>query len=103
MRGSVIEGADGQEGKSPDSKRITFTYADMSGCVRNGKTTASADADLFFFEAGNSFPLRYNPRKPERYFVPGVYSPSGRFVVALIFFAVASAGLIKLILMYSPQ
>lgn len=95
----LIEGAEGPDGKSPDSKEIEFTYQDTSGCVQNGNTRAYADADLFFVDVGDTFPLRYNPRKPERYFIFGTYSPSAWFIAMLIFFALIAAGLIRLFLM----
>jgi hypothetical protein len=97
----LVEGAEGADGKSPDSKKIEFTYKDASGCVQNGKTRASADADLFFVDVGDTFRLRYNPRRPERYFVFGAYSPSAWLIAMLISFALVAAGLIKLVLMYS--
>jgi hypothetical protein len=97
-----VEGAEGSDGKSPDSKKIEFTYEDAGGCVQNGKTRASADADPFLIDVGDKFRLRYDPRRPERYFVLGAYSPSAWFVVMLISFALLAAGLIRLVLMCSP-
>ena len=85
-------------GEGPDSKKIEFTYQDASGCVQNGKTEAIVDADLFFLDVGDTFPLRYNPRKPERYFVLGTYSPSSWLVLTLVLFALIAAGLIRLLL-----
>jgi hypothetical protein len=91
-----VPGIDGADGKSPDAKKIEFTYRDGSGWIRKGTALAQENTDLFFSNTGESFRVRYNPKKPDRYFVPGVHSTSDWFVGTFVFFALLIAGSIEL-------
>jgi len=97
----IIEGQDGGDGKAPDSKKIDFIYSDANGRVHRGEISPIEGADFFYIDAGNSFPVRFNLRKPESYFAAGAHSASSWTFATFFFLAVLAAGIIKLILVAS--
>jgi hypothetical protein len=101
LSAELIEGQYGPDGKLPDNKKIAFIYPDGSGRAHSGEITPTEEADLFFIDAGDTFAVKFNPRKPENYFVTGAHSVTSWTVATFIFFAVLAAGIIKLILLIS--
>ena len=91
-----VEGGYGADGKLPDAQKVGFTYHDAAGNSRSGKVNAYEDADLFFIEVGSNFPIRYNPKRTENYFVRGAQGDSSSFTT-LILLGFLTAGLIELI------
>jgi hypothetical protein len=96
----LIPGHDATEGRSLDGKKIEFTYQDACGRAWNGTTLAYENTDLFYFEAGDIFRRKYDPGKPQRYFVQGAYSSSGTFILTFIVIALLVVGSIELARLY---
>ncbi len=91
-----VEGGYGSEGKMPDAQKVCFTYLDRAGNSRSGKVKVYEDADLFFIEEGSDFPIRYNPKRTEKYFVRGAQGDWSWFTT-LILLGFLTAGFIELI------
>jgi len=91
-----VPGVDGGEGKSPDGKRIEFSYRDAGGRTFTGEALAYEDTDLFYIEANDQFRVKFNPNKPQRYFVPGAHSSSNSFILTVVVLAMILVGSIEL-------
>ncbi len=64
----VYEGPPYDDG--PLSIRLTFSYRDVHGSIQSGSLVADSLTPLYHLRVDDTFPLRYSPRQPSRFYVP---------------------------------
>ena len=99
----LVPGIEGGEGRSPDRKRIDFSYLGPDGCSHKGTVLASEGSDLFYFDVGDSFRVRISPKDSSRYFVSGAHSPEAWNANTFVFFVLLAVGSTWLILRFGHQ
>jgi hypothetical protein len=98
LSAELVEGKDDGDGKSPDCKKIAFIYPDGSGRVQTGEMSPIDGSELFYVDKGDTFSVRYNPGKPERFFAMGAHNMANWTLGTLFAFAFLACGIIWLIL-----
>ena len=78
-------GADNPE-VGPPIVKISFFYHDANGGVQGGNLTADSSTSLYRLHVNETFPIRFNPRKPAEYYCDSVSSAFTRRQTALRWF-----------------
>jgi len=55
-------------GRSPASATITFNYRPKEAEIQSGSFFVGDQSSLYNLDEGDSFPVQYNPTRPERFY-----------------------------------
>ena len=73
------------QGRSPATATVTFSYRPDGGEVHSGSFFIGDQSSLYYLDENGTFPLRYDPARPERFWSDEYVVPSWwKFYAVLI-------------------
>ena len=76
-------------GRGGDWNRVAFTYKPKAADVHAGDLKVNSYSSLFNIAVGDTFPLQYDPRRPDRF-----YSEESQTLFSRIHYAILALGML---------